>query len=124
MDNDTREHDVNTYELALNPDKTRMEVNGLTAADCMDFTPMTARVKVHYHSKNAPTSPTTLEITADFAMGSSSVSVDASFKTASPWVMEPNPTGEVVNILEATQEQNMVLLVTILSNLTAISAVE
>lgn len=99
VDNDTREHDVNTYELALNPDTTRMEANGLTAMDCMDFTPMTARVKVHYHSKNAPTSPTTLEITADFAMGSSSVSVDASFKTASPWVMEPNPTGEVVNIL-------------------------
>lgn len=116
VDSDTREHDVSTWELAVAPDMSHLEAEDPARAYYADFAPITAKAKVHFHSKNAMSSPTTLEIDASVAMDDVKLSLTATLKSTTPWVMQSMDFTGGENMATLTEERKAELAAAFAAN--------
>ncbi len=109
-DSDAREHDVTTWDMAVQPDLSHLEADDASRAYYQDFAPITGKVRIHFHSKNAQSSPTTMEVEANLDFGDATLSLQTAMKSTSPWVVQPiNMTG-ALNLATMTDEQKAELL--------------
>lgn len=116
VDNDTREHDVITWELAMAPDMSHLAENDPARAFYQDFEPVTAKAKTHFHSKNANTSPTTLEIDFSAAMGDAQLTLTGTLKSTTPWVLQAMNFAGGEDMAALTDERKAELAATFAAN--------
>lgn len=116
VDDDTREHVITTWQLEAEPDLSHLTADDPTRADYLDFGTVKAEGSIHFHSKNADSSPTTLEITGSLTMQDLQASLTCTLKTTSPWVLEDLPTEGGEDLLTLTDERKTELLTTFASN--------
>lgn len=98
VDDDTREHDVCTWKLSLQPDDAVQGEEGY-----LTFEPITLEAMTHIHSKSAKRNATTLEVTFRYAQGADSFALAGSVKTASPWVLDDLPTEGAEDVTGMTE---------------------
>lgn len=110
VDNDTREHVIENWEITLAPDLTHLEENDPARSAFLDFEPVTAKAKIHFHSKNAQTSPTTLEADAELKLKDAALSVRVNVKSAAPWAIPSVEVGEGEDLMAMTAERRAELL--------------
>ena len=115
VDNDTREHVVTNWEVTLKPDLSHLAEGDTARAAYMDFEPVTAKAKVHFHSKNAQTSPTTLEMDAELNLPDGKLALHVNVKSAAPWAIPSMEVGEGEDVLSMTAERRAELLATLLN---------
>lgn len=94
-DEEDRSHREEHYTVSIRQDTSRLP-EALADSDLADWHDMEAELHLHYHSKYSQNSATTLEIRTGFKQNGSSLSVEATIKTAAPWLFMPfeitNPT--------------------------------
>lgn len=122
IDSDTREHNVDTWELTAQPDLSHLEEEDAARAFYLDFTPVTAKAKIHFHSKNAMSSPTTLEIDLTADSGDAQVALSATMKSTSPWVIQAMATDGGESLVGMAEERKAELLATFAANALAEAA--
>lgn len=105
VDAELRSHDITTWDIRLQPDLSHLAENDPARADYLDFDPVTLNVKLHYSSKNAQFSPTTLEASVAAAWSKGSAKLSAVIKTYSPWVLETWPTEGARDVAELSAEE-------------------
>jgi len=89
--------------LRIDNDFSRL-TEGEKQEDFETIEPIDAAVDLHYFSKYPQNSPTTLEIQAGITQGAFRLSLEGSFKTASPWIFSPFTIKNPVNALELAPE--------------------
>ena len=102
-DEETRSHEMDHYVLRIDNDFSRL-TEGEKQEDFEAIEPIDAAVDLHYFSKYPQNSPTTLEIQAGITQGAFRLSLEGSFKTASPWIFSPFTIKNPVNALELAPE--------------------
>lgn len=98
VDDDTREHDVSTWKLSLQPDASVQGEEGY-----LTFEPIALEAMIHIHSKSAKRNATTLEVTFSYQQGTERFALAGSVKTASPWVLDELPTDDAEDITGMTE---------------------
>ena len=82
------ESEINHYSIKLDQDTKYLPAD--TDLSCLSETdPITADIDLHYSSKYAQNSATTLEIKAEINDGASILKIDGKVKTAAPWLFMP-----------------------------------
>lgn len=110
IDSDAREHDVTTWDVTVQPDLSHLEADDANRAYYQAFEPITGKIRIHFHSKNAQSSPTTMEVEADLDFGDATLSLQATLKSTSPWVVQPMNMTNALNLATMTDEQKTELL--------------
>ena len=91
--NETYEKDEKTHEINHYDIKIRQDTKYLPAESDLsmlpEYTAMDISLDLHYSSKYAQNSATTLEIGAEILQGDSTMNVQGKFKTAAPWLFMP-----------------------------------
>ena len=91
--NETYEKDEKTHEIDHYDIKVLQDTKYLPADSDLsllpEYTDMDISLDLHYSSKYAQNSATTLEIGADVRRGDSSMNIQGKFKTAAPWLFMP-----------------------------------
>ena len=91
--NDTYEKDEKTHEINHYDIKVRQDTKYLPADSDLsllpDYTDTDISIDLHYSSKYAQNSATTLEIDAEVMQGDSKINITGKFKTAAPWLFMP-----------------------------------
>ena len=122
VDNDTREHVIDNWEITLAPDLTHLEEGDPARAAYQDFAPITGKAKIHFHSKNAQTSPTTLEADVELTLPDAALAVHVNVKSASPWAIPTLEVAEGEDLLSMTAERRAELLGGLLAAVQPITA--
>lgn len=115
-DSDTREHDVTTWELHAEPDLSHLEENDATRKDYQDFTPVDGKMRIHFHSKNAQTSPTTLEVDGSITVDGSTLTLTSKTKTTTPWTITPMDMTGSERYSRLTEAQKSEFVTTLVDN--------
>ena len=99
-------NEINRYLISVTEDTTYLP-EGTDLSLLPDFEPIEMDILLHYSSKYAQNSATTLEISADIREGDSALQLSGKMKTAAPWlfmpfeVIDPVQTGTAVkDVLE------------------------
>ena len=85
---DEKNHETDHYTVKVTQDITYLPSDVDTAL-LPDFDPIDMEIDLHYSSKYAQNSATTLEIGADIRSAGSSMNISATLKTAAPWLFMP-----------------------------------
>ncbi len=104
-DADARDHEITTYDVTVAPDLTHLDENDASRAFYQDFATITGTVTTHFRSKNAQSSPTTLEVTADLDFGDEQLNLQMTLKSTSPWTVEAISGANAVSLADMTAEQ-------------------
>lgn len=106
-------HDSTSYTVSLAPDLTDLTGGeGLYA----DFLPVEIKALVHLSSGSANRNPTNVEVNATVACGGATLTMNATCKTTTPWLLFDLPTEGAENVLTGDMTQS---LLTLLGNLRA-----
>ena len=98
-DEDNRIHLTDTWTLTGTHDLSRLPV-GEKAADYPPQEPISGQLKLHYSSRNAQASPTSLEVVGSLKQGATTnIGVTANMKTVAPWTYEAFTTDEAREIM-------------------------
>ena len=103
-DEEGKEHQNETWTLQLIPDMALVTENQDLYKDCE---PLNGELKLHYYSKLAQTSATTLEINGSYEYGEDKLTGTAKIKTSSAWELVPFDTANAVEVLKMTDEEFM-----------------
>ena len=122
VDNDTREHVVTNWEVTIQSDLSHLAEGDPARASYMDFAPVTAKAKVHFHSKNAQTSPTTLEVDGEVVLPDAVLGVQVNVKSAAPWAIPNLEIAEGEDIIAMTAERRAELLSALLGAVAPLNA--
>ncbi len=99
---DTYEKDEKTHETAHYAVKITQDTTYLPADTDLsllpEYTPIDLVIDLHYSSKYAQNSATTLEISADVSGGDARMTIQGKMKTAAPWLFMPF---EIVDPIQA-----------------------
>ena len=109
VDEETRTHETMHYSVQVVRDVTRIP-ESMSGDDCMPFEPLTLDLDLHYSSKYAQSSPTTVEINCSAQQEDWKVSLTGSLKSASPWVFSPFDVTGARDLLSLTEEEQNNLL--------------
>lgn len=101
-DNEGKQHRNEKWQFNLTPDTDLAGENADQYSKCQ---PMTADLNLHYSSKLAQTSATTLEITASYEYDEDKISAEAKVKTASAWEFVPIQTDSAIPLLKMTENE-------------------
>ena len=112
QDPDTREHERTHLHLTLTPEEG--------VADNLLSDRAEADLLLHFYSKNAKNSPTTLEAEGQLQLNDLSLELTAKFKTSSPWVLQPAGIGGE-DLLQMTEEQRAALAAEMLTALAGLT---
>ena len=108
-DEENREHLTERWSIQAERDLTYLP-EGEEESDYPEITPIVFDVSLHYYSRISQSSPTTLELDALMEKENFQLSLDAEFKTTAPWVFDPFPTEEAIELAEMNQEERAVIL--------------
>jgi len=103
VDADTRSHDITTWNLNLEHDLP----DGAYADDYAAFEPIDVDLRLHYHSKDANYSPTTLGIDLKASFEGNRIALLYDLQTRSPWAMDELPMQGNVNMDDMTHEEQL-----------------
>ena len=121
-DEDTRSHEIQRYELTVDRDVSRL-AQGENAEVFEPFEKLTAQAELHYSSKYAQSSPTTLAFDLACRQGEADLALTGQLKTASPWIFSPFAVESAVPLLEQTPEALQLLGAQLLTNLAQVVVV-
>lgn len=125
VDAELRSHDITTWAIHLEPDLSHLAEDDLTRSAYLTFDPIDLNLKLHYFSKNAQFSPTTLDVAVVAAWPGSTAQISMAIKTYSPWVLENLPTSGAKNVLNMDTEELGSLVTDLgLNGLVALSAMQ
>ena len=85
---DEKTHEINHYDIKVLQDTKYLPADSDLSL-LPEYTDMDISLDLHYSSKYAQNSATTLEIGADVRRGDSSMNIQGKFKTAAPWLFMP-----------------------------------
>lgn len=92
VDDDTRSHEVTTWNLKVQPDEEK------TGEGWLAFDPMELYAKVHLHSKSLQVNAVSLEVELAAKWTDAEVSVMVDLITRSPWVMDELPKEGAIDV--------------------------
>ncbi len=109
VDEDEKSHQNDRYVLTAERDVSRLpeEEDGSAYPEQVPFR---CEVTLHYSSKYAQSSPTSLEINAALDMENIRLNISGTLKSASPWIFSPFDTTGARNLMEMTTEEKNLLL--------------
>lgn len=87
-DENEKSHETDHFHIVLERDTKYLPVN-IDLAALPDAEDLILDVDLHYSSKYAQNSATTLDITADILSGDSAMHISGKLKTAAPWLFMP-----------------------------------
>ena len=96
-DDEDKSHEVNHYTLSVRQDTSYLPAD-FDAPDLVDFQELTAEFNLHYSSKYAQNSATSLEIDGNILQGNSSLKIQAKLKTAAPWLFMPFTIADPISV--------------------------
>lgn len=103
---DEKTHEINHYDVTATQDTSYLpEDADLTALP--EFVPASLSLDLHYSSKYAQNSATTLEVNAEFLQGDNKMQVTSKLKTAAPWLFRPF---ELLDPILVGTDKNSVLI--------------
>ena len=121
-DDNTREHAITTYDVAIEPDLSHLDENDASRAYYQDFGAITGTITTHFRSKNAQSSPTTLEIGADLTFDNAKLNAQLTMKSTSPWTVSAVSTTNTQSLADMTDEQKTELANQFWANLLTLAA--
>lgn len=87
-DENEKSHETDQYYIRLEPDTKYLPADA-DLSHLSESEPVTADIDLHYSSKYAQNSATTLEIKAEITDGESIMKIEGKVKTAAPWLFMP-----------------------------------
>lgn len=102
---DEKTHETDHYDISVTQDTAYLPAD-TDLSLLPEYIPVHAAVELHYSSKYAQNSATTLEITADIEKGDSRMNISGKLKTAAPWLFLPF---EVVDPVQVGTDREQVL---------------
>lgn len=102
---DEKTHEINHYEIKVLQDTKYLPADSDLSV-LPDYTETDISVDLHYSSKYAQNSATTLEIGTDIKQGDSTMNIRGKFKTAAPWLFMPF---EIIDPIPVGTEKETVL---------------
>ena len=104
-DKDEKSHENDHYDITVIPDTSHLpdgtDLSLLTESEQTDI-----KLDLHYSSKYAQNSATTLEISADITQGDAAMQIRGKFKTAAPWLFMPF---EIIDPIQVGTDKEAVL---------------
>lgn len=107
-DTDTRGHLYRTYHAEIAPDFTHLD--GVSQSDRLSFSPLTIDAELHFSSKNARNSATTFNVSAVLTSDDAEMKLDGTFKTTSPWILQPVYDGESSDLAAMNTDERVSLI--------------
>ena len=115
-DEDNRLHLRDVWSLTATYDLSRLP-DGEKASDYPAQDPLNGLLSLHYSSRNAQASPTTLEINVSLSQGSAfNLGLSGQLKTVAPWVFSPFDTYDAQEFLSLDETSRATLLAEWLSS--------
>lgn len=109
-DEEERSHETDVYQLRMETDTSFLPEEFQTIS-LPESAPVAAEAKLHYYSKYAQSSPTTLEVEAHLESSDAQISLQGKFKSASPWVFAPfDGTEKAISLLSLAEDDRLSLL--------------
>ena len=100
----TRTHEVTKWTLTARQDLNHLKPDDPTRGDYLDFEDITLSLTTHYHSREQRNDATTLEAKIYAELPALAVELNATLRTASPWVFSDLPTEGAESLLTMTPE--------------------
>ena len=114
-DEETRSHATYLYTLDVVRDITRIGQDH-TESEYAVTPERHGEAAFHFYSKYAQSSPTTLEVNAEWKQEDLEISLNGKFKSASPWIFTPFEINDPHNLMEMKHEELGSLLSSLLLN--------
>lgn len=114
-DDDEKSHEKDQYYITIEKDLNCLPED-LDHDIIPEFDIIKADVNLHYFSKYAQNSATTLEVQANISRGSSVLSLDGKVKTAAPWLFKPFDVNNPIQISADPQKELVPYLTDWISN--------
>ena len=108
-DEEARDHQKDHWIITAGKDVSFLP-EGEKSEDYPEMDPLHLEVTLHYFSKYSQSSPTTLEISGRLENSGVTLSLEGSFKTASPWIFSPFDITDAQDFLTLAAEQKLSLL--------------
>lgn len=96
-DENAKNHENTTWHLSADTDASVLP-DGEDPEAYRSFQSTEVELILHYSSKAAQTSPTTLEVSLSAKVFGTELKGEGTFKTASPWILTPFDTSEAMNL--------------------------
>ena len=103
-DEETRSHASYHYTMDIAHDTTQIEAEH-AETEYAAISDIRGEAELHFYSKYAQSSPTTLEVDAVWHQDDLALNMHGKFKSASPWVFSPFEITNPQNILEKKPEE-------------------
>ncbi|MBR2661223.1 MAG: hypothetical protein IKE15_07435 [Clostridia bacterium] len=94
---DEKSHETEHYDISILQDTAYLPAD-TDLSLLTDYDPVTAAVELHYSSKYAQNSATTLEFSADIQQADSRMKIAGKLKTAAPWLFMPFEVNDPVPV--------------------------
>ena len=108
-DEEEKSHQTDHWILSAEKDTSYLP-EGEKEEDYPDVEPISLDLNLHYSSKYAQSSPTSLEIDAVCTFNGTKIQLQASCKTASPWIFSPFDISNAEKLETLTDQERTVLL--------------
>ena len=88
FEKDEKSHENDQYDITISEDVSHLPIN-TDISLLPDFQQINMKIDLHYSSKYAQNSATTLEVNANILKGDAWMQIQGKFKTAAPWLFMP-----------------------------------
>ena len=105
-DEETRSHETYNYTMDIVNDASQAE-EGVAAAEYTEIPERHGKAALHFYSKYAQSSPTTLEVSGEWQEEGLKLTLEGKFKSASPWVFSPFEIVNPQNLMEMTEAERL-----------------
>jgi len=105
-DEETRSHETYNYTMDIVNDASQAE-EGVAAAEYTEIPERHGKAALHFYSKYAQSSPTTLEVSGEWQEEGLKLTLEGKFKSASPWVFSPFEIVNPQNLMEMTDVERL-----------------
>lgn len=102
-DEEEKNHETHHYAMTVIQDDTYLP-SGTDRSLIPEFETVNADIDLHYYSKYAQNSATTLDIKGDLYQGSSSLHITGKLKTAAPWLFMPFDVNDPIPVGTTKEE--------------------
>ncbi len=103
---DEKTHEINHYDITATADTSYLPEDADLSA-LPEFEQATISLDLHYSSKYAQNSATTLEVSGEFLQGENKMQVTGKLKTAQPWLFMPF---ELLDPIQVGMDKDIVLM--------------
>ena len=118
VDADDYHHETTTWLLKVRPDFSQLPESEDTSG-FLTFDPIEAQLRLHYYSKSAKRSATTLDVMLSGVIPGGRVQAAAKFRTSTPWELTPLDTSGSYSLEDLSAEESRQIGQDLLANLLA-----